>query len=314
MIKIFIPSYHRPDNIKTAKFFVKLGWNPKDLIVFVDNEAGDYEEYEKECEKLGCELVEFNMNEARARYDYIHRPSPALRSAGQARNMFQDYAKENGIEFYCVIDDDTANYQVKHHGKYQRMATFDDIHATFVAIEDMMRRRKIALFGLSQTGDVYGAHDMLLRKKVMNTSFYLLPYIYRGERGVQDDDTSLFAGVMNEGYFTGSLGDGIILQQTTSAKQKGGLTDLYHECKLLNKALVCPIQFPSAIHGEKQVKNGNRLHHRIAYRFLWAKILKNKGGRDNVAWDTYPEDVPFTNEPKRRGLESGLESGLENHE
>ena len=133
----------------------------------------------------------------------------------------------------------------------------------------------------------------------MNATFYLMPYVYRGERGVQDDDTSLFTGVMNEGLFTGSLAYGLILQQTASATAKGGLTDLYNECKLLNKSLVCPIQFPSAIHAERQIQNGNRIHHRIDNEYLMPRIIKTEGGRSNIAWDTYPEDTPFTNEPKR---------------
>lgn len=131
----------------------------------------------------------------------------------------------------------------------------------------------------------------------MNTTFVLLPYVYRGERGVQDDDTSLYTGVMNEGYFTGSLRSGLTLLQTLSATAKGGLTDLYNECKLYNKAMVTPLQFPSAIHAEKQPMNGGRIHHRINYRYLFPCIMK--GDRSNIEWDAYPEDVPFTNEPKR---------------
>lgn len=300
MTKIFIPSYHRPNNIKTAKYFIGRGWNPTDIVVFIDDQGGDREQYEESSRELGFALVEFSLDAARERYDYVHRASQSRRSAGQARNMFMDYAQEHGIDFYCVIDDDTSNYEIKKHGIYLRQARIEDLRNTFDAIEEFMRKRKIGLFGVSQTGDVHSEHCLLLRKKVMNTTFYLLPYIYRGERGVQDDDTSLFTGVMNEGYFTGSLADGLILMQTLSAVQQGGLTDLYNECKLLNKALVCPIQFPSAIHAERQEKNGNRIHHKVNYRYLWPKLLKNEGGRDNVAWDTYDEDVPFTNEPKRR--------------
>tara|TARA_R100000781_G_C4017861_1_gene105988 strand:+ start:228 stop:356 length:129 start_codon:yes stop_codon:yes gene_type:complete len=29
MIDILIPSYHRPENIKTAKYFIKKGYDPK---------------------------------------------------------------------------------------------------------------------------------------------------------------------------------------------------------------------------------------------------------------------------------------------
>ena len=216
---IFIPSYHRPDNCKTAKYYVSVvGWNPKKVTVFIDSEADDRCEYERLCKKLGCNLHVFDMSEARARYDYVHRASVSRRSAGQARNMMQEYAIKNGIRFYMV----------------------------------------------------------------------------------QDDDTSLFTGVMNAGLFTGSFRYGLILLQVQSAKQAGGLTDLYNECKLLNKSLVCPIQYPSAIHAEKQVKNGARLHHRISSKYLFPCVLKNEGGRDNIAWNTYEEDTPFTNEPTKR--------------
>lgn len=306
-IDIFIPSYHRPDNCLTVKYFKRLGWDSSRLHIFVDDEADDIDDYRAMCEKNGCQLVIFSMAEARARYDYVHRASPSRRSAGQARNMFQDYAQSHGITFYCVQDDDTTAmnkrlFGRKFAGKSYKRATLSEVRATFLGIREMMMRRHIGVFGLSQSGDLIGGLDRnaLLRHKVMNTTFYLLPYIYRGERGVQDDDTSLFTGVMNAGLFSGSLYQGIILHQMPSAEQSGGLTDLYNECKLLNKSLVVPIQFPSAVYAERQAKNGGRLHHHIEGKFLEPRLLRNIGGRDNIAWDTYPEDTPFTNEPPRK--------------
>lgn len=299
-IDIFIPSYHRPDNVKSAKYLVGLGYPADKIHIFLDSETDDKAEYEENVVKgLGCQLHVFDMDEARRRYDYVHRASKSRRSAGQARNMFMDFAKEHGIDFYLVMDDDTENYQVRPFGKYFRCARVNDLVESFAAMRDFMLSHHIGLFGFSQTGDIYSNEfdPKFLRRKVMNTTFVVPSLVYRGERGVQDDDTSLFAGVMNEGYFTGSLASGIVLIQTPSATAPGGLTDLYNECKLLNKSLVTPIQFPSAIWAEKQKMNGGRIHHRINYRFLFPKILR--GNRNNIAWDTYPEDSPFTNEPKR---------------
>lgn len=299
MIDIFIPSYHRWDNLKTVNYFLKIGWDSKKLHVFIDDITDDISEYKAIAKEQGFNLHIFNMEEARERFDYVHRASTSRRSAGQARNMFQDFAKELGIEFYMVQDDDTQGYQKKKMGKYFGMASLNDVIAVFDAVKELMYKRRIGLFGISQTGDFIGGENTkLLRNKVMNTTFVLTKYIYRGERGVQDDDTSMFTGIMNEGLFTGSVGDGLVLLQTPSATAKGGLTDLYNECKLLNKALVCPIQFPSAIYAEKQKKNGGRLHHRITAKYLYPKILKGTN-RDNIAWDTYEEDFPFTNEPVR---------------
>lgn len=303
MTKIFIPSYHRPNNILSVKYLSKIGYDMKSVFVFIDSEADDKAEYEVTATRFGFNLVVFDMQEARRRYDYVHRPTPALRSAGQARNMFFDYAKRNNIDFYCVMDDDTFWYQQRWRGFSAKSITDGGFFTSILAgVEDMMRRRHIGLFGFSQTGDLIGGcdDDKLIRWKVMNTTFYLTKYIYRGERGVQDDDTSQFVGVYNEGLFTGSFRYGAVLHQKASATQNGGLTDLYHEAKLLNKALICPIQFPSAIRAEKQERNGGRLHHRINNKYLIPKLLKIPNGRDNIAWDTFPEDYPFTNEPKRK--------------
>lgn len=299
MIDIFIPSYHRPENIKTVKYFKRLGYDAKKIHVFVDDETDDIDQYKKETKKLGCNLHIFNMQESRDQFDYVHRASKSRRSAGQCRNMFYQFAKKLNIDFYLVIDDDTSNYQVHPFGVYFRAAEIDDVLNVFDGIKKFMLKHNVGLFGLSQTGDMFAKfNEKILRKKVMNTTFYNTKYIYRGERGIQDNDTSQFVGVMNEGYFTGSLASGLILSQTSSAKAKGGLTELYNECKLLNKSLVIPIQFPSLSYAEKQIKNGNRIHHRIKYRYLMPYVMKGK--RNNIAWDSYPEDIPFTNKPKRK--------------
>lgn len=298
-IPIFIPSYHRPTNIKTAYYFIKRGWEATSIHVVIDNEADDKAEYEEEAQKWGFNLHVFDMEECRERYDYVHRASKARRSAGQARNMFYDIAIGLGIDFYIVIDDDTSGFEMRPFGIHARQGGISDVRYAYEAIKAIMQKRHIGLFGLPQSGDIYSSQidTQTLRYKVMNTTFVNVPYIYRGERGVQDNDTSQFVAVMNEGYFTGSLRTGLILHQQPSAKQSGGLTDLYNECKLLNKSLVCVIQYPSAIRAERQKMNGGRLHHRINYRYLMPKIIK--GERSNIEWDAYPEDVPFTNEPKR---------------
>lgn len=301
---IFIPSYHRPDNLKTVRLFEKYVWNMSRVVVFIDSEAEDKEKYVDSCAIYGCKLHVFDMEEARRKYDYIHRPSKSLRSAGQARNMMQDYAKANGIDFYVVQDDDSQCMQRRFNlygRKGKNIADGDLVGRVFEMMENFMRKRRIGVFALPQTGDfIGGVKPNIYIRKVMNTTFYLLPYINRGERGVQDDDTSMFTGILNNGLFTGSTGCGLSLLQTQSAMQKGGLTDLYEECKLLNKSLVTPIQYPSAIYAEKQKLNGNRIHHRINYRYLGPVIIKSQDGRDNIAWDTYDEDYPFTNEPQKK--------------
>jgi hypothetical protein len=303
MVDVFIPSYHRANNLMTVKTFNRMGYDMSKVTVFIDSWTDDKEDYERVCKEFGCNLEVFDMDEAVRRYDYVHRANKFHRCVGQARNMLQDYAKAKGIDFYFVSDDDTSCYQVRTlgRGNYKRVATLEDWLYMADETEQLMRRRHIGCFAWSQTGDYFDPDQRYIYlKKVMNSTFYLMPYLYRAERGYGDEDTSMFTTMENQGLFTGSYGTGIVLLQVQSAMQAGGLTDMYQECKLLSKAILCPIQYPSAIHAEKQVMNGNRIHHRIKYRYLMPKLLKGDGTVDNIPWDTYPEDMPFTNEPKRR--------------
>lgn len=123
--------------------------------------------------------------------------------------MMQDYAKEHGIDFYLVMDDDTTGYERKKigHRCHNGVATREDFFRQIELTEIFMRKRRIGVWAWLQSGDfIGGENNRLYRPKVMNTTFYLLPYIYRGERGVQDNDTSQFVGILNRGLFTGSYG------------------------------------------------------------------------------------------------------------
>ena len=299
MIDIFIPSYHRPSNVKTAKYFIKNGYNPNKIHVVLDDAADDIEEYKTEMDKLKCKIHIFNMQSSIDNYDYVHKAYEHRRSTGQCINMIYDIAKSLNLNFFLVMDDDTNGFEKRPFQVYDGLADFSDVVNTFLAVKDLMIKHHIGSFALSQTGDMFARFNTkVLRKKTMNTSFYNMPYINKGRKGVLDNDTSEFVNIMNEGYFTGSLASGIVLKQTASAKAKGGLTDVYNQTKLLSKSLVTPIQFPSRIIAEKQTRNGGRLHHKINYRYLSPCLIKGK--RNNLKWDAYPEDVPFTNIANRK--------------
>jgi len=302
MTNLFIPSYHRAENLKTVNLFLKLGWDARKITVFIDDEADDRELYERICKELNVNLAVYSLDEARNRYDNVHRPSALRRNVGQVYNMLFDYAKSHGIDFYVAQDDDSSSFEIKRFGLSCGVGDGNIVASVFDDVERFMRKRKIGVFGLSQSGDyIGGVNDKYYIRKVMNTTFYFVPYVYRGMKGQLDVDTSMYTAIWNEGLFTGSGADGLVLHQMPSAVQPGGLTDIYKENKLLIKSLVTVIQYPSAIKATRQVKNGGRLHHLINYRYLAPKILKIPGGRDNIAWDTYPEDFPFTNEPVRGG-------------
>lgn len=298
----FIISYHRPKQLKTLAWLKKVNYPMNKVHIVIDDEGGDKEEYEKTCADYGCLLHEFNLKQARRCFDFVHRKSKGRRAAGMARNAIYDIAFELGIRRWVVTDDDTSRYSIKYPSAPERVCTEYEFKCALWMVLDMMERKRLGYFGLPQSGDFIGGAKRWkwFIFKVMNTTFVDARFCYKPERGVQDNDTSAFVGIMNEGLFTASIGYGVALHQTASATQSGGLTDNYRENKLLNKSLICPIQFPSAIYASFQRNNGGRLHHIIESKYLMPRILKvEKSARSNLAWDTYPEDVVFRNDRKK---------------
>ena len=52
MIDVFIPSYHRAQNIKTAKFLIKNGYDTNKIHIIIDDEADDSLEYKEQAIKF----------------------------------------------------------------------------------------------------------------------------------------------------------------------------------------------------------------------------------------------------------------------
>ena len=103
MIDIFIPSYHRPSNVKTAKYFIKNGYNPNKIHVVLDDAADDIEEYKTEMDKLKCKIHIFNMQSSIDNYDYVHKAYEHRRSTGQCINMIYDIAKSLNLNFFFSL-------------------------------------------------------------------------------------------------------------------------------------------------------------------------------------------------------------------
>lgn len=293
---IYICSYKRAHELMSCKTMIyKYSYPPGRIYVLVDDESPEMvEEYRVATRALGVNLHVFSIEEARERFDFVFRRLQSQRAAGMARNMIHLVAEKNGHECYVVMDDDTMHFE----SKIEKKATAEMIQGLFVAMIELIKKHRIGLFGLLQSGDYMTGKSIersLYRRKVMNLFFVNSRYLKAGERGTQDDDTAQFCNLWHQGMFTGSLADGVVLHQRPSATHRGGLTDIYIEGGLLFKALMCVVQFPSAVVATKQKMNGNRIHHKITYKYMAPMLLKKPGWpRSNIAWDTYDEDGIIT--------------------
>lgn len=61
MIDIFIPSYHRPFNLKTVNYFLKIGYNAENIHVFIDDITDDIQDYRDVSETEGFSTSTFSI-------------------------------------------------------------------------------------------------------------------------------------------------------------------------------------------------------------------------------------------------------------
>ena len=308
---VFIASYHRPDEIRSVKTFKELGYPASLLNVMIDDEAGDEEAYREACRQEGVALRVFSQKEAREEYDFVTRPLRERRSGGIARNQAWKLAASLGAKQFVVVDDDTRHFEYRPFGLWACKLKGEEGRRRFLSMVHSLaafqRSHRLGVVGIAQTGETFaslgdrGPDRLLARRKVMNFCMYLTDFVHGGEVGQMDCDTLQYLHTGGAGLLTLSLRSGIVLQQVPSPQKKGGEAATYRHGGMVTKVANDVICYPSAVVGEVQPMNGNKLHHKISNRYAYPCLLRRPAGEgNNIAWDTYQEDMPFTSLPQRR--------------
>lgn len=271
---VFILSHGRAENVKTFATLIKQGYTGKIFIV-IDDEDRQQRIYK---ETYGDKAIVFNKQK------YIDTTDTMCSEEYRkvvvyARNACWDIAREKGLKYFCVLDDDYTSFQYRYpcRGKLSHFE-FTKLDAVFDEYIEFLEKSNAITVCMAQGGDMIGGAKSfgkkLFMRKAMNVWFMSTerPFKFIGRI---NEDTNTYALLNQTGKLMITLGQAMITQMPTQ-HQSGGLTDVYLDNGTYIKSFFTVMCAPScakvSVMGESHV----RVHHRIFWNFCAPKIINQK--------------------------------------
>lgn len=269
---VFILTHGRADNVKTYKTLKKQGYTGKIYIVIDDEDEQEPIYYKN----YGDEVYKF------CKQTYIDRTDTMCGSEFRkvvvyARNACWDIAKELGLQYFCVLDDDYSMFGSRYvEGEKLMNFTFNDLDAVFDAFVEFLDESKALTVCMAQGGDFIGGKDSgtfhkgLLRK-AMNVWFMRTdrPFKFMGRI---NEDTNAYVTYGQRGELMFTCTNANVVQAQTQ-KQKGGLTDVYLNDGTYVKSFFSVMSAPSCVKVAQMGSTNMRMHHKIDWEHCVPEIL-----------------------------------------
>lgn len=272
---VFIPTYKRANNVITYKTLKKEGYTGKIYLV-VDDKDPQLDEYKKIYKE---KVLVFSKDEISKRIDVVDN-FPEKNSVIYARNKIPELAKEVGVKYYLVLDDDYQYFCYRRcFGKKLlefRCKNLDDI--ILACFDYLSKTDLIDCFCFSQNGDFIGGADSFEsiggKRKIMNSFFCKTDKPFEWKARMNDDvSTNLYNGQRGKLFFT--INDVSIRQKETQG-QNGGLTDMYLDLGTYIKSFYSVIVSPNCCKISAMGSNDLRIHHKILWNKSCPKLIRER--------------------------------------
>ena len=225
---VFILTHGRANQQKTLETLKKCGYTGRLYLVIDDEDAQGPEYYRR----YRGQVIEFSKKEIEKTFDTMSN-AKEYRSVVYARNASYGLAKERGIRFILMLDDDITNltFRVVRDNKLKGFGVHN-IDRLFADMVEYMETANVSMLGFSQAGAfIGGASSQKYQdgcQRVLSQAMLVdveNPVVFRGIFN-EDLHVSLDAGL------AGKTALATMLVSITSPKRttnKGGLHDLYVE-------------------------------------------------------------------------------------
>lgn len=273
-----ILTHGRADNVKTFKSLRSQGYTGP-VVMVVDDEDEQVGRY---IENFGEENVEiFSKTEIAKTFDrgdnFDKRGAIIY-----ARNVCFDIAKKRGYRYFIELDDDYTLFAYRFNEKLEYVETkIKNLDAVWgLMLEYFKQTPELTTIAMAQGGDFIGGRNsgfgrLIPKRKAMNS------FICDTERritfvGTINEDVNTYTSEATRGkiFLTIPL---VSLQQMTTQKNAGGMTDLYLDSGTYIKSFYSVMFTPSAV--KIAVMGGNaekRLHHFVLWNNVAPKIISER--------------------------------------
>lgn len=271
---VFILSHGRANNVRTLKTLDEGGYTGETIII-CDNEDDQIEDYKK----LGKKVIVFNKVAA-MEYTDTEDNFKDHRLVVYARNTCHQIAKNEGIDYFLVLDDDYTEFAFKYvDSKKLKSKKVKDLDALFDNTIKFLEESNALTVTFAQGGDfIGGAENGNLEKglgrKAMNSFFCKTdrPFKFTGSTN-EDVNAYITLGQQGKLLFTVYK---VVIEQGKTQSNAGGLTDIYLDNGTYVKSFYSVICQPSCARVAIMNSNHPRIHHKILWNNCCPKILNKR--------------------------------------
>ena len=197
-----------------------------------------------------------------------------------ARNKCHDIAKELGLNYFLVLDDDYNSIcyrYVKNNALKSKNIT--NANRLFNDMIEFLEVSGAVTVAFAQAGDFIGGKDSgnfhkgILRK-AMNSFFCKTdrPFKYLGST---NEDVNAYVTLGHQGKLFLTFTK-VSVNQGQTQQNKGGLTDIYLDNGTYVKSFYSIICCPSAVKIATMGNKDRRIHHQVLWNRCVPKILNEK--------------------------------------
>lgn len=275
---VFILTYGRPANVITYNNLRKQGYTGEIFLICSndDKTLGQY------VEKYKKAVIVFDKKDYKKDLD-LYDNSINDKIVVYARNANFDIAEKLGYKYFMQFDDDYTDFTYRFDNNYnyvQKNNKIKNLDKLFCRIFDYYNSIQALSIAFSQGGDFIGgrvggsASNIKTKRKIMNLYFMRTDRRFKFTGRINEDvNTYVDLGVKGELMFQLYQ---VSLDQKTTQKNAGGLTDIYLESgtyiKSFYSILVQPACVKIMLMGNKQ----KRLHHSVNWNLTTPKIIREE--------------------------------------
>lgn len=260
-----ILSHGRPDNVITYKCLRRHGYTGK-IYIIVDDQDETLSEYKR---IYGKQVIVFNKEAAIKKTDTANNFND-YRAVVFARNVVFDIARNLGLEYFIMLDDDYQKFQYRFDKNmdygYMAIKSLDRVFDLMVGFH---KATGITSIAMAQGGDFIGGSEsdlasvITLRRKIMNTFICKTdnPFTFLGI--INEDVTAYVRHAISGKIFFTYNGLAIVQKQTQT--NPGGLTDIYLHNGTYVKSFYTVMYAPSCVKIKELTTVNRRMHHKIIW-------------------------------------------------
>jgi hypothetical protein len=274
---VFILTHGRPDKQITLKFLQKQNYSGK-WYLLLDDEDDTIDEYVK---RYGKEKIKvFSKKDYDNRVMFMDNFNGPREIITYARHAVFDVAKELGLKYFLMLDDDLGGFYIRFYEGKKSVQTFvNNLDESFEMFLDLLDKTGALTITTALAGDyIGGAHNEMFKngykRKAMNTFFCRVdrPINFMG-RFNEDVVTYVHYGNLGELFF--AVGNCYVAEGMTQ-NIKGGMTDSYKLLGTYVKSFYAVMVAPSSVKIGVLSNVYYRIHHKIFWRNAVPRIVSDK--------------------------------------